>query len=136
MGRAVGEVANPVPLERLEIAGRSFKSNPYPIFARLRADVPGRPGQPVHRVIQAFRRFHHRLPLAVLAKGLHMEPLDEIHASRLRLRLGAGDQCLHLQLVRWSVIFVHAEISRRSRERHLRPHPPAPERPAYRGRPE
>ena len=40
MGRAVGEVANPVPLDRVEIAGRAFKSNPYPVFARLRAEAP------------------------------------------------------------------------------------------------
>ncbi len=40
MSRAVGEVANPVPLDRVEIAGRAFKSNPYPIFARLRAEAP------------------------------------------------------------------------------------------------
>ena len=40
MGRADGSVTKTVPIDRVDIAGRAFKANPYPVFARLRAEAP------------------------------------------------------------------------------------------------
>jgi cytochrome P450 PksS len=40
MGMADCDVTRHVPIDRVNIAGRAFKANPYPFFARLRAEAP------------------------------------------------------------------------------------------------